>query len=426
MKKLFVFAVLFHLCAWAFAGDALFKEVKRLKKLASECQAGKKKSCEKFLAVVLATEDPVIGKEAVDALSDQAILLDVAKKAKSPTVRLYAGRRLTSQADVASIAKADASPDVRRTLVNEKLTDQAALEDIARNDSSPGVREEAVRKMTNQRALAGIAKGDGDPGVRAAAVGGLSDQVALLEIARRKDDAKTSDLAWGSVHDQALLAQVATTDPDEAVREEAVRRLNSQETLAEVAKRDGSAKIRTMAVGKLTDPARLMDVSKNAGDVEIRKAAGDSLRRIEGATLLKACLSVNAQAIDTLLKEGKSLSGNGEASRALMEILVRRTERSMSISSGGFQGFSGPSEREQKKMLDAFGLLLKAGADPAAMKIQGFKPAGEERMGPIVRYSSGSPGRVVPVAEGGLSAMEFCEMNRLDDFKAALVAAAKR
>ena len=105
---------------------------------------------------------------AIEKLTDQTALTDVALNAKYGDVRLAAADRLDdkalAQTVYADIAQQDEDPDVRKAAV-ERLTDHALLTDIARNAVHTNVRFAAVDKLGDkaleQEIYADLAKKQG-------------------------------------------------------------------------------------------------------------------------------------------------------------------------------------------------------------------------------------------------------------------------
>jgi hypothetical protein len=98
-------------------------------------------------------------------------------------------------------------PLVRKEAVKH-LTDQALLAEIAKTDHDKGVRETAVRNLTDQGTLVEVARNDGDGEVRRAAVWKLTNEDLLLEIAQQAEDESLRRTA-----ERRLLQVVEGTQP---------------------------------------------------------------------------------------------------------------------------------------------------------------------------------------------------------------------
>ena len=148
--------------------------------------------------------------------------------------------------------------------------------------------------------------------------------------------------------------------------------------------------------------------------------------RLDYLPLMSACLHLDYAKINQLLAAGMSLDGKTEPAIALMRLLQKQTQQSMRLSEFQVQGVKGQSEEERQLDLEKFKKLLDAGASPHLMRIKGFKKPGRESLDGVAElYSTGSPGKIVPAGEGGMSALQFAEANHLSSFKASLLSQAK-
>jgi hypothetical protein len=157
---------------------------------------------------------------------------------------------------LASLAREDADPRVRRAAV-QKLTDPAALAERARGDDDESVRQEAAGRLqdiaesaedaaTAEAALAGLgdtrhltalARGARLPSIRAAAVARLEDPRALASVAKAAPDPATRQAALDAIHDPGALAEVALKSEHKDVAVAAAMRLEDAEALEAVAAR---------------------------------------------------------------------------------------------------------------------------------------------------------------------------------------------
>src|SRR5262245_61773952 len=110
----------------------------------------------------------------IDKVTDQTVLIDIAKSAAAMTVRLAAVGRLHDGAVLPGIARSDRDSPVRAAAVN-KLTDLALLADLATTDRAVSVRVAAVGKLRDQSVLARIARSDREPSVKTAAASRFVD-----------------------------------------------------------------------------------------------------------------------------------------------------------------------------------------------------------------------------------------------------------
>jgi len=146
-------------------------------------QVANKKSAEESIAVVKPLNnqedlaiiakhgavDPSAVIEAVEKMSDQNLLGDVAKTITMEAAIKVILEKLTDQNVLADIAK-NAFHYFTRMSAIRKLTDQdALLADIVKNDKNDSVRMAATENLNNQDILTDVAKNDNVEYVRGAA-----------------------------------------------------------------------------------------------------------------------------------------------------------------------------------------------------------------------------------------------------------------
>ena len=89
--------------------------------------------------------------EAVKKMTDEAKLVRAAKEARCWAARKAAVDKLTNQDVLADIAKNDSDSDVRKAAVENKyLIDQSVMADIAKNDRDNNVSMAAIERITDQ------------------------------------------------------------------------------------------------------------------------------------------------------------------------------------------------------------------------------------------------------------------------------------
>ena len=188
--------------------------------------------------------------------------------------------------------------EVRRSAV-EKLTDQAMLENIAKNDNDFRVYEQAIQKVSNQRVLADIAISSNDSNKGYCASLAITKQElladvvkrskceeALIEVVKKLEDkallaetAKNSEYfrvraeAVMKLDDQALLSYIAENDIDDYPRREAIKKVADQDVLFRIAVSNNDDSTRNAATGRLTDQNRLAEIAKNDAYYGVRLTA---------------------------------------------------------------------------------------------------------------------------------------------------------
>jgi len=238
--------------------------------------------------------DQEVRKAAIEQLTDQAILAEIAKTDKECAVCQVAVKRLTDQALLAEIVKTNKKSEVREAAV-EKISDQALLAEIARTDRDMYVCVKALQRMTDQALIIEIAKkyraeelqekvvslvsdksllssialGSMSGRARLAAADKLADQAAAqaayADIAKNVfgGDFDVRPAATDKITDRAILNDLAKTASDIEVRWRALLKLNDQEAFALAIKNDKDARLRLAILEKLREQTALADVAKN-------------------------------------------------------------------------------------------------------------------------------------------------------------------
>ncbi len=289
---------------------------------------GQQNACRALAKIALEDKVASIRGNAVELLTDQALLAKIAVDDSDASVRSAAVANLTDrsrallakialddkdasvrgaarsvlakvaaeeQASLASIAMGDNYYQARnlaaRLAAVGTLSDQALLAKVAviknleNNDRvNPQVRRAAVEKLTDQTSLEMVAMKDEDGDVRLAAVGRLTDQTALAKVAlslefdydveHRQTNAQIA--AVKKLTDQTVLGKIALQG-NMGARDAAVRKLTDQTELARVATQGTNGSVRYVAVQKLTDQTVLAQVAIRDADVLTRLFAIDHL-----------------------------------------------------------------------------------------------------------------------------------------------------
>jgi hypothetical protein len=125
-------------------------------------------------------------------------------------------------------------PRVRLQAV-EKMTEQRELAEVARTDDSPRVRMAAVARVQEDELLAEVAKDAREMDVRLAAVERISSQRLLAEIIRVRKNYQLMGACFARISDPDVLSDIAG-DPayNPAARRMAVEQFADESYLADV------------------------------------------------------------------------------------------------------------------------------------------------------------------------------------------------
>ena len=164
------------------------------------------------LAEIAKTDSERDGCAALERITDQSVLADVARNARTLKVQAAAVERITNQTLLADIAGQARNSDTRANAA-AKLSDQETLIAIAMTDPEPVVRAKAVRRLANVDVITELATTDHAAWVRQEAVMRVTDQALLTEIARnQEEEPRVRSAAIARLFDEALLAAIAESD----------------------------------------------------------------------------------------------------------------------------------------------------------------------------------------------------------------------
>ncbi|MGE5361881.1 MAG: DUF349 domain-containing protein [Bacteroidales bacterium] len=181
-------------------------------------------------------------------------------------------------------------PAVRLSAIDEiALEDQATLASIAREDADPRVRRAAVRKLYDPAVLEEVTQRDGDAGVREEAAGVLLD----LALGAFEDSSETESLkALDHLHEQRHLVQVAKEASAEAVSLAALSRLTDPKAVGSVARRAVHPSTRLEALGRVANAPD--EIHATALKADHKDVALNAVERLSDVDQLRAVMAKSA------------------------------------------------------------------------------------------------------------------------------------
>lgn len=215
---------------------------------------------------------------AVDGIIDQAILEDIAVSSPSKKARVAAIKKCRSQPFLARLVTNPpwGGPDRDETIIAvDGITDQAILEDIASLDLHIDLREAAIKKIASQSFLKQLAMTSPDYFVSKYAQEGVTGQTDLEDIARSAIATSTRSYAVDRIENHALLVELAKncSEEDWQVADSTVRRITDQTDLEDIASSAISTLSRIEAIRRITNCTFLVDLVKSCSDETVRAAA---------------------------------------------------------------------------------------------------------------------------------------------------------
>ncbi len=199
----------------------------------------------------------------VYACTDQKKLTKIAREAASFEVRQAAIEKLTDQPTVFTIAMGgDPNLDIQAAAA-ASLTDQALLVRVAREHSWWSVRRAAVGKISDQTALDDIAIRDERALVRLAAIEQLRDPNRQIQLAVNDRSPEVLEWAANNTDDQNILLHLARESEYSWVRHAAITHITNERTrlLLELTDEETSSDERTRALEAINpDDAELEQI----------------------------------------------------------------------------------------------------------------------------------------------------------------------
>ncbi len=255
-------------------------------KLATECGAGKPKSCVKLVETAKTDKKSEVRQAAVEKINDALVLTEIARTDPATNVRTAAVKKLSDEATLADVARTDKDARVRIEAAR-RVNDQAALAAIAKacrasteattDHEETALRDLVLARISDPEMLLGLVKTTaGSTPTRA--MERLAKLSPSLVVSTAKDPAggaPAAAVAFGvqSLDEPDLLSDVAHGAHAPLVRAAAVRRLPDQEVLEAFARSDREPLVRAAALQTLKDSALVEKIRAVEADADVRCAA---------------------------------------------------------------------------------------------------------------------------------------------------------
>jgi hypothetical protein len=215
-----------------------------------------------------------IRKSAAKKITDEGLLLRLINEDKFQNVdviRRIAVERLTDQEKLIEIARSYPCDLVRRGVV-KNLEDPHTLEMLALGDASWKLRRAAIKKVGTRAVLLRIAQADEHEFVRLEALLRLGDKRLLGDfIQTANPDARKRALSRMDA-DEALLLGFALNDLHESVCRAAAQRLYEDSSI-EVVLRRGKGAAQLAAAKKTKNMTLLAEIAASSGSTMLQRIA---------------------------------------------------------------------------------------------------------------------------------------------------------
>jgi hypothetical protein len=256
-----------------------------------------------LMKIAQTTTNHECAKIAMDFISSQELLIDLACNSPDFSIRGDAIKRLTDQDALALIAKNPNEVSSNRFHAIEQLNDQEALAYVVRNDKESYVREAALKKLTTHPILVEIAKSDKEvrakrfgTDFRIIAIEQLSDQTLLYDVAQNAKSLDCRLKATKKITDDKMLEYLYLHAFDSSIRNAAQNNLSDSHEFKQLLFKNTALKgdfisdkqgntfaERENAIKRLTNQTFLVEIAMNAKDDDIQKMA---IQKINDQNLL--------------------------------------------------------------------------------------------------------------------------------------------
>jgi len=243
MKYLSIgFIILFQL--FCYKVDA---ESDLVEKLSIKCNKGDNKACNKIIEIAMGSKYHRWDREAaVEKISDQAVLKDIAFNAQEYDAR---------------------------TAALKKITDQTLLVEITLSNKDIYFRSEAAKRVTDQTVLKGLVQNKKEKlEIRIAAMWNLTDTSLLIDVALHNTYSSLRIAAAKHITDQVVLNNIALNDQEEEVRNVAISKISDQSALRDMAIKYYNSTSAIVALNKMQNiDSLLLKIILQKGPTDLMK-----------------------------------------------------------------------------------------------------------------------------------------------------------
>lgn len=161
---------------------------------------------------------------AVERISNQDCLKEIALKSLNEQIARHAGRRITNQIYLEEVAKNAKIKNVKYDVLS-RITDPKFFEKQAFSGEDKDIRRSCIQRVNNQEILRRIVIEESDSGVVEAAIMQVTDQSLLEAVARKYWSVGGRRLAIQKLTNEDVLREIIISENYKWVRETAEKRL---------------------------------------------------------------------------------------------------------------------------------------------------------------------------------------------------------
>lgn len=199
-------------------------------------------------------------EKAIAQLTDQDVLLEIAKNDKEFSLMRKAIVRITNQSYLKQIYQSKENALVRSDTILQ-ITDKKFLESVAKNaKESKQVREAAIDEITDEYILASIIRSIDRFDLRARAVEKINDEQLLRQFWGDSYPAKVRDVA---------IRKMALNAKSELARIQAIEKCKDQKILLQIVQESDSTRLKSAAAEKISWKPYLEEIKATETDAYI-------------------------------------------------------------------------------------------------------------------------------------------------------------
>ena len=248
---------------------------------------------QKLYQVAVKNTNETVCLAATRKMTDPELLFQIACSSGKDDVRVEAIKKISEQKMVCELLLLNVLSGAAEEAAFDSLTDESLLLRVAKEATMDGTRTGAVQRMTNQDELLKILKEDSSEYVRAEAIRKLEDSnlnasdLTAIAIAAHNEDslpAEDGEAAVDRIDDEDCLLKIALNAHDACVRINAAEKLKDHKRIMEylVHTKDGSG-FKTFAkqIADPKDRERILNETqiKDASVLEAWFTAEELLKR---------------------------------------------------------------------------------------------------------------------------------------------------
>jgi len=237
-----------------------------------------------LLQIAKEDADDAVAKAATAKVSTQKMLLEIVYHGYNLEAAFVAIERITSQEDLVDIAitlNYLVPSQIRHKDTNYKkanlafkrlnVNNQNVMIRVAVKAKMDEIWMSAIKTITDEKILMWLAVEGKEDSKREAAIEMITDEKAIIQFARQRGYYTEHDITV--ITDQHILKEIAYASYELYYKKLAVKKLENQSILADIARNSKEGDLRTIAIEKLNDKNILAEIAERGDSAYDRSCA---------------------------------------------------------------------------------------------------------------------------------------------------------